>query len=470
MATRTKTKAKPKASRTRAAMGKPAGKSGGKSAGKSAGKGGSKKPGKAAAKGTGKAVRSTAKKVGKAVRSTAKKVGKAVRSTAKKVGKAVRSTAKRAGKAVRPTAKGVVNGAREPARGAGSGTSRSPSPAASAERPSPASGGAGERARLSPRVTAALKAAAWAADWVAAEGRFVWHELLTADPPAARAFYGSLFGWTFDELALGGSPRLVLANGGRNIGSIVPDESLAVSRWTSHLAVGDVDDVCRRVRELGGEVQAGASVLPGVGTFAVAVDPLGGSFSALRRPTDVAPPPDPARAAPGDFCWEELYTTEPEVAARFYSDLLGWTVEPAALPEASEAEASEPAAEASEPAGESWESAGDRSDGGVDPERPVDPVIGQPSAEPDAAQQPYWIARNGGLDVAGIVLQPPGATYRPFWLPYIAVSDVEASASQAVSLGGSVLTPPTDIPGLGRFAVLVDPVGASFAVYRSARV
>ena len=39
------------------------------------------------------------------------------------------------------------------------------------------------------------------------------------------------------------------------------------------------------------------------------------------------------------------------------------------------------------------------------------------------------------------------------------------TVKQAVDLGARVLVPPTDIPTVGRFAVLADPHGAVFAVF-----
>ena len=54
------------------------------------------------------------------------------------------------------------------------------------------------------------------------------------------------------------------------------------------------------------------------------------------------------------------------------------------------------------------------------------------------------------------------------WLPYIGTGDVDATIEQALSLGGQVLVPTMDIPGVGQFAVLQDPQGASFAVFTSA--
>jgi len=51
------------------------------------------------------------------------------------------------------------------------------------------------------------------------------------------------------------------------------------------------------------------------------------------------------------------------------------------------------------------------------------------------------------------------------WMPYIAVTAVDREAAKCKQLGGSVCVPPTDIPGIGRFAVVADPQGAYFTLY-----
>ena len=57
---------------------------------------------------------------------------------------------------------------------------------------------------------------------------------------------------------------------------------------------------------------------------------------------------------------------------------------------------------------------------------------------------------------------PPGAPagMPPTWVPYVTVADVDALVKKVVSLGGKVHMPPTDIPTVGRFAVIQDPQGA----------
>jgi predicted enzyme related to lactoylglutathione lyase len=62
---------------------------------------------------------------------------------------------------------------------------------------------------------------------------------------------------------------------------------------------------------------------------------------------------------------------------------------------------------------------------------------------------------------------PTGATAPPYWLTYFAVADCDAMAARAFSLGAKTYVPPTDIPGVGRFAVLADSQGATFAIYRT---
>ena len=52
------------------------------------------------------------------------------------------------------------------------------------------------------------------------------------------------------------------------------------------------------------------------------------------------------------------------------------------------------------------------------------------------------------------------------WMIYMAVEDVDASAAKAAELGGQIVHPPTEIPNVGRWALIADPVGAMFAVMK----
>jgi uncharacterized protein len=116
----------------------------------------------------------------------------------------------------------------------------------------------------------------------------------------------------------------------------------------------------------------------------------------------------------GRFVWHELMTTDPQAAGAFYSKVLPWKTQPSGMPDYT-----------------LWVS-GKRQTGGL-------------MAQPESARQ-------------------SGAP--PSWLVYIGTPDVDATAASAERLGGKVLKAPTEIPGVGRFAVLADPQGAAFAVFK----
>jgi uncharacterized protein len=82
----------------------------------------------------------------------------------------------------------------------------------------------------------------------------------------------------------------------------------------------------------------------------------------------------------------------------------------------------------------------------------------------------YMMWTTGGRPFAGIFRLGPDMRQQgvpPNWMPYIEASNVDDTARLAGSLGGSVLHGPEDIPGTGRFAVIKDPQGATFGIYKS---
>lgn len=113
----------------------------------------------------------------------------------------------------------------------------------------------------------------------------------------------------------------------------------------------------------------------------------------------------------GRFCWYELMARDPDAAQTFYCAVLGWTV---------------------------W-------DAGM---TGIDYRLAGPS--------------EGGA-VAGLMPIMESAS-RPIWTGYVCVDDVDAAAASAKSSGATIYRAPLDIPGVGRFAILSDPQGASLAM------
>jgi hypothetical protein len=75
-----------------------------------------------------------------------------------------------------------------------------------------------------------------------------------------------------------------------------------------------------------------------------------------------------------------------------------------------------------------------------------------------------FISRSLTLLSIGTGHLPVGAS--PYWLPYVAVDDVDATIARAGKLGARIPVGPEDIPGIGRFGVLVDPTAAMLAVLK----
>jgi predicted enzyme related to lactoylglutathione lyase len=71
----------------------------------------------------------------------------------------------------------------------------------------------------------------------------------------------------------------------------------------------------------------------------------------------------------------------------------------------------------------------------------------------------------GGIMPLSPEMAAAGATTR--WQPYFEVADCDAAAAAVTAKGRTVVVPASDVPGVGRFAVALDPDGAQFAVIAS---
>jgi uncharacterized protein len=132
--------------------------------------------------------------------------------------------------------------------------------------------------------------------------------------------------------------------------------------------------------------------------------------SAAPKAAPAAPP-----APPPVWVWHECMTSDVVGAKSFYGGLLGWTAK-----------------------------------------------------DVDMGTGPYTLFQKDGKDVAGCMSTSSacgGTACAPGWCAYVAVADVDATAMKAAELGGKVVAGPMDVPGIGRFATIVDPQGACLAVF-----
>jgi hypothetical protein len=99
-------------------------------------------------------------------------------------------------------------------------------------------------------------------------------------------------------------------------------------------------------------------------------------------------------------------------------------------------------------------------------------VVGWRAQDSDMPGMAYTLMMVGDAQVAGMMATPEelkaiGAPAA--WSGYVAVDDVDALEARVLELGGKLLRPAQDIPGIGRFAVVADPQGASFMLFKPLR-
>ena len=113
-------------------------------------------------------------------------------------------------------------------------------------------------------------------------GKFIWFDLFTRDLPGACAFYGHLFGWSFEDTAPGDPEIKTIKYDGIAIGNAVQTKpeagKTAVSRWLSSMSVADVDETVERVVKNGGSIRMPPKDIPHRGRLAW-VDTLLGVLS-----------------------------------------------------------------------------------------------------------------------------------------------------------------------------------------------
>jgi uncharacterized protein len=116
----------------------------------------------------------------------------------------------------------------------------------------------------------------------------------------------------------------------------------------------------------------------------------------------------------GRVLWYELLTTDMKAAEKFYTNVVGWSVQPF-----------------------------------------------------DGSPQPYdmWM-RADHQPVGGVMTVPEGMNFPPHWEMYVGVDDFDDAVAQIQRLGGRGLGPVIEIPNIGKMQTMMDPQNAVFAIYQ----
>jgi predicted enzyme related to lactoylglutathione lyase len=251
-------------------------------------------------------------------------------------------------------------------------------------------------------------------------GSFSWVELATTNGDAAKKFYGDLFGWKFTDnpmgpdmvytmCEIGGKPVCALYKMGADMKGMPPN-------WASYITVDNVDDVAKKVTANNGKLMKEPFDVMTFGRMAVAQDPTGAVVCFWQAKDHIGAH---VRDDQGTLCWNELFTTNVDAAGKFYTNVVGWKAK----------------------------------------------------AMDMGPMGTYTLFHLGDekKNVGGMLAVPPNMKGVPsHWLAYFATNDVDGFTKKVTALGGKQIAPPTDIPNIGRFSIVQDPQGATFALYKNA--
>jgi uncharacterized protein len=245
-------------------------------------------------------------------------------------------------------------------------------------------------------------------------GRFVWHDLMTPDVKKSSEFYKNLMNWTITETTMNNGTYHMINVGDKKIGGFMQMEHNDTHHhpyWMGYVGVEDVDTATNAVTHHGGKIHMHPTTIPGIGRYSVVTDPTGGALSMIHeeRPQHFDEKP---MTTIGTFCWDELMTPNMEEAVKFYGNILPWT-----------------------------------------------PMTDTPHTMDD-----YTVMKQHGTHTAAGVYNNTEHDHAS-WLAHILVDDLSAHMHKATELGAKIIMNETAVAGMGKFAILTDPVGAMFAMF-----
>lgn len=240
-----------------------------------------------------------------------------------------------------------------------------------------------------------------------------WTDAMFTDVEGAKRFYGEVLGWTFAEASTEYGGYTQAFSDGKAVAAVVPPmpgQEEGPSAWCLYLRSSDVAATAERIRSSGGSVIMEPMQVGDFGSMCLAREPSGAVFGVWQPGSHAG---FEKEGEPGSYAWAEVYTREPERTDAFF---------PAVFPYATK--------------------------------RMVDP------------QMDYRFFQVGEQPALGRMKMEPSdfpAEIPPYIQVYFGVPDCDAAVAAAERLGGQKVFGPMDSP-FGRFAAIVDPQGAAFAV------
>lgn len=243
------------------------------------------------------------------------------------------------------------------------------------------------------------------------DGLIVWYDLMSTDPAATDAFYTGVLGWSVETESTMPNGYRSWTQGNEPFGGVVPWEAaVSPGSWMAYIQISELDALVDHAEDLGGTIHIEPTEIPGIGRFAIIADPTGAPFYLLELPPDRRASGSLYDRGEGFPIWNELITTGLDAATTFYRNLIGWEMSAIA-----------------------------------------------PGAHP------YTVAKADGVAAAGLY-QPEHPPAHSMWIVSFQTSDIDAAIERVQRLGGKVIHPVNEAPGIGRTAWVADPTGVVFGL------
>ena len=243
-------------------------------------------------------------------------------------------------------------------------------------------------------------------------GCFSWVDLSTHDADAAATFFGGVLGWEKQALDTGyGMKYYTMHKDGHQVAGIAElpagMEDFPAS-WNSYVKVDDMAALLTAIEAAGGQIIQPPFEVPDGSQIAVIHDPDGAALGLLQPKEFVGAT---LVNTPGALCWNDVYTRDPAQTRAFYEQIFGWEF---------------------------------LDDG-----------------------QGYFFIQNQGRNNAGMLPMDADMQeyYRPWWMVYFSVADIDIAAQRVEELGGQLDFPPHPAEA-GRFFVFRDPQGAYCSLFQ----
>jgi predicted enzyme related to lactoylglutathione lyase len=252
-----------------------------------------------------------------------------------------------------------------------------------------------------------------------------WIDTEQPDVEAAAAFYGGLFGWTFEDVMPPGAPgRYLIAKlGGLDVAGI--GRGGAGTAWNTYVSVDDADAAVARLSAAGASVLSVPEDAGEGGRSAVLADPEGAAFRIWQARRRLG-----AQVVnqPGAWNFSDPHTADPRAAAAFYHEAFGWQVDNVGF--------------------------------GLMVRSPGYGDHLEATTDPDIRKRQSEFSAPPGFEDAIAWIVPTTGDEPPHWHVTFAVAGRDQTVTEAERLGAQVLT--QGDTGWTREALIRDPQGALF--------